>query len=137
MRLIILISFLSLLSGCTGTKPDSGLQDKVSGTWIPVSQEIGGNILPKTAFEKQKLILKDSTYTVVAESIDEGVVKYSGNKMDIYGKNGVNAGKHFTALYKYENGKLTICYNLAGDGYPESLTTKGKPAYFLSVFEKE
>jgi len=49
---------------------------------------------------------------------------------------GVNARKHFTALYKYENGELTICYNLMGNGYPESFDTKGKATYFLSVFKK-
>jgi hypothetical protein len=57
--------------------------------------------------------------------------------MDIYGKEGVNAGKHFTAIYKIENGQLTICYNLSGDGYPEAFETNTKPTLFLSVFKKE
>ena len=29
--------------------------------------------------------------------------------MDIYGREGVNAGKHFTAIYKMESDQLTIC----------------------------
>jgi uncharacterized protein (TIGR03067 family) len=103
---------------------------------VPVKQEIGGTLLPKVVFEKQKLIISNSTYTFTAESVDKGVVKYSNDKMDIYGKEGVNTGKHFTAIYKYENGELTICYNLLGNGYPEAFDTKGKPAYFLSVFKK-
>jgi uncharacterized protein (TIGR03067 family) len=114
------------------TKPDS-----LAGSWIPVSQVIGGNALPKTVFSKQKLIISDSTYTVVAESVDKGLVKYNGNKMDIYGKQGVNAGKHFTALYKLENGQLTVCYNLKGDSYPDTFDTTGKPAFFISVFQRE
>ena len=57
--------------------------------------------------------------------------------MDIYGKEGVNTGKHFTAIYQFENGKLTVCYNLSGDSYPETFETKGKPMFFLSVFNKE
>lgn len=69
--------------------------------------------------------------------MDKGVLKYNGNKMNIYGKEGVNAGKHFTAIYKYENEQLTICYNLKGDSYPEAFDTSGKPALFLSVFKKE
>ena len=56
--------------------------------------------------------------------------------MDIYGKEGVNSGKHFTAIYKFEEGLLTICYNLSGDRYPEAFETKGKPMYFLSVFKR-
>lgn len=76
-------------------------------------------------------------YTVIAESVDKGVVKYKNDKMDIYGKEGTNAGKHFTAIYKYENKQLTICYNLLGNSYPEAFETKGKPLLFLSIFERE
>jgi len=108
----------------------------LNGTWIPVKQEMGGSVLPNAFFANQKLIISDTAYTVIAESIDKGIVKYSGNKMDIYSKEGVNAGKHFTAIYKFENEELTVCYNLAGDSYPETFETKGKPLFFLSVFKK-
>jgi uncharacterized protein (TIGR03067 family) len=137
MRLILFASLLVLGSGCAGAKNTSMKQDKLNGTWLPVKQEIGGNALPEAVYKTQKLILNDSNYTVVAESVDKGVVKYNGDKMDIYGKDGVNAGKHFTAIYKYENDELTVCYNLAGDSYPEAFDTKGKPMFFLSVFKKE
>jgi uncharacterized protein (TIGR03067 family) len=109
---------------------------KLNGTWMPVKQEMGGTLLPGTAFENQKLIINDSTYTFIAESTDKGIVKYRNDKMDIYGKEGVNAGKHFTAIYKFENEQLIVCYNLSGDSYPETFETKGKPMYFLSVFKK-
>jgi len=112
-------------------------QSGFSGTWVPVKQEIGGNALPGEAFRNQKMIINDSLYTVIAESIDKGIVRHSGDKMDIYGKDGVNAGKHFTAIYKLENDLLTICYNLNGDSYPEAFDTSGKPAFFISVFKKE
>ncbi|MFN8206019.1 MAG: hypothetical protein U0T82_01230 [Bacteroidales bacterium] len=61
-------------------------------------------------------LLHDSVYTLTAESVDKGVVHYANGRMDIYGKEGVNAGKHFTAIYK-QAGLLSICYNLKGDGY--------------------
>ncbi len=109
----------------------------LNGEWTPIKQEIGGKELPAVVFEKQKLIISDSTYTVIAESTDKGVVEYKGNKMDIFSKEGVNAGKHFTAIFKLENGLLTVCYNLAGDSYPETFETKSKPALFLSVFKKD
>lgn len=109
-----------------------------NGTWVPVKQEFSGNELPPSVYEKQKLIISDSNYTVIAESVDKGIIKYTGdNKMDIYGKEGPNTGKHFTAIYKLENGQLTVCYNLMGDSYPEAFDTKGKPLFFLSVFKKE
>ncbi|MEP7231431.1 MAG: TIGR03067 domain-containing protein [Ginsengibacter sp.] len=137
MWLPALLLFISLSIGCTSTKNTITKSNEIIGTWIPVTQEMGGKMLPKTIFEHQKLIIADSSYTVIAESVDKGTVKYSDNKMDIYGKEGVNAGKHFTAIYKFENGELTVCYNLSGDSYPETFETNAKPLFFLSIFKKE
>ena len=136
MRLITFISLFVFGLSCTSSKNTTMKSNKLNGTWVPIQQEMGGTSFPKAAFESQKLIISDSTYTVIAESIDKGVVQYRDDKMDIYGKEGVNTGKHFTAIYKYENEQLTICYNLSGNGYPEAFETKGKPMYFLSVFKK-
>jgi uncharacterized protein (TIGR03067 family) len=137
MRSIIYIFILMHCLGCANTKNATTNLNKLKGTWVTVKLEMDGTLLPKESFEKQKLILSDSTYTFIAESVDKGIVKYNGDKMDIYGKDGVNAGKHFSAKYKYENEQLTICYNLSGDAYPETFETKGKPMYFLAVFKKE
>ena len=142
MRLIACILLLIIGYNCTSTKAISSPNavarlDELNGTWVPIKQEIGGTSLPHAAFEKQKLIISDSTYTFIAESVDKGVVRYRDYKMDIYGREGVNAGKHFTARYKLKAGRLTICYNLSGDGYPETFETKGKPRFFLCVFKKE
>ena len=135
MRVMIFISLLTFCISCISSKKLALNPEKLNGTWIPVKQELSGTQLPNAAFEKQKLMINDSNYTVIAESIDKGVVKYTNNKMDIYGKDGVNAGKHFTAIYKYENGQLTICYNLMGDSYPEDFETKSRRLFFLSVFQ--
>jgi len=111
--------------------------NKLDGIWIPVKQEIGGTILPSNAYEKQKLIISDSNYTFVAESVDKGVVKYQDEKMDIYGKEGVNTGKHFTARYKYEKDELTVFFILTDASYPENFETQGKHNLFLCVFKRE
>ncbi len=140
----LIFSFLLIFSlGCSDTKhatPGSSTNvnlGKLNGNWIPVKQEIHGTTLPASTFKTQKLTIDDSTYSFVAESVDKGTVKYADYRMDIYGKEGVNAGKHFTAIYKFENGELTICYNLGGDSYPEAFETNSKPLLFLSVFKKE
>ena len=135
MRLITFISLLLLSISCSNSKNDQ--LSKLNGNWIPIQQEIGGTALPTTSFQGQKLIISDSNYTFTAESVDKGVIQCSGEKMDIYGKEGVNSGKHFTAIYKLENDQLTICYNLSGDAYPEAFDTKGKPKYFMCVFKKQ
>ena len=128
-------SFLLLLLLSAGLAAKA--QNQLEGTWRPVSQEFGGKPLPAAAFKDQTLVMQDSTYVVTAENIDKGVVKTNGNKLDIYGREGANKGKHFTAIYKLENGQLTVCYNLAGDAYPDAFTTQGHPLYFLSVFKKD
>jgi len=144
MKLFTFLLLVSLTFSYAATKKATMNPDTLNGTWIPVKQEFAGSILPAEAFEKQKLIISDSNYTVIAESIDKGIVKYKDEKIDIYGKEGPNEGKHFTAIYKFENlptgqagEELTICYNLSGDSYPQTFETKGKPMYFLSVFKKE
>jgi uncharacterized protein (TIGR03067 family) len=111
--------------------------NKLNGSWKPVKLEIDGTALPPETFEKQKLIISDSNYTFIAESVDKGIISYKDGTMDIYGKDGVNAGRHITAIYKFEKDQLVICYNLAGDKYPEAFETKGKSTYFLATFKKE
>jgi len=136
MRLL-LFCLLLVTAGCNSPKKLSMKSNELNGTWIPVRQEFAGTPLPQAAFATQKLIINNDAYTVIAESVDKGEVKFGEGKMDIYGKEGVNAGKHFTAIYKYENGELTVCCNLAGDSYPEAFDTKNKPLFFLSTFRKE
>ena len=137
MRSIIFSSLFILCLVCSSTINVTAQSNKLNGNWKPVREEIGGTELPPATFEKQKLTIIDSNYTFVAESVDKGIAMYKDGKMDIYGKDGVNNGKHFTAIYKFENELLLICYNLSGDKYPESFETKGKPTYFLATFKKE
>jgi uncharacterized protein (TIGR03067 family) len=138
MRLAILISLVIFGFNCSSTKNTAVKPGKLNGVWIPIKQEMGGKALPQAFFEKQKLIISGSAYTFIAESVDKGILEYHGDKMDIYGKEGVNEGKHFTAIFKYEyeNEQLTVCYNLSGDSYPEGFETKDKPAFFLTVYKK-
>lgn len=132
-----LLIFLLSFTAASGISKQVTINTDLDGTWIPVKQEIAGTTLPPVIFEKQKLVIEDSLYTVVAESVDKGVVRYEGGRMDVYGKNGVNAGKHFKAIYKLEGGELTICYDLTGQGYPLNFDTKGMSSYFLSIYKKQ
>jgi len=134
MRLAIIFSLLALGAIVISAKTD---QVNLDGTWIPVKQELAGMVIPPKSFAAQKLVIADSTYTFTAESVDKGIARYADGKMDIYGKVGVNTGKHFTAVYKLVNDTLSICYNLAGNSYPTGFDTKGKSGFFLSVFKKE
>ncbi len=135
MRSLAAILLLCLTAGCA-IQPGEKLS-ALNGIWIPARQELGGATLPAAAFKNSSLTLVDGAYTTVAESVDKGVFTVGDGKMDIYGKDGVNAGKHYMAIYQLNGDELTICYNLDGDGYPAAFATKGKPKYFLSVFQKK
>jgi uncharacterized protein (TIGR03067 family) len=136
MRLFSLLLLMAFASSCYVTRPLDANKNPLNGDWVPIMQEMGGKPLPAMAVGHQQLTIKDTTYTLVAESVDRGMIRYSGGKMDIYGRDGVNAGKHFTAIYKLEGEQLTICYNLKGEGYPVDYETKDHPKYFLSVFKR-
>ncbi len=137
MNRIFSVLLMIFLFACA-SKPIIGTgPKKLNGTWVPVKQELAGNTIPKAYYAKQKLIIKDSTYVVEAENIDEGTISIWKNKIDIYGKDGVNKGRHITAIYKIEKNQLIICYNLGGIGFPENFITRGKPQYFLAVYRKE
>lgn len=134
MKLIAIFSLLILTITASAKNDKKG--NELNGIWKPIKQEMGGTALPPAAFEKETLTIDNQKYTMVAESIDEGLAISNDGKMDIYGKEGVNKGKHFTAIYKLENGQLTICYNLAGDTYPTDFDTKDKQMFFMSVFKR-
>lgn len=135
MKHFLIFAFAAFIIGCASTKKSTA-DVSLNGSWTPVKQEIGGKELPSIAFQSQKLIISNNNYSFSAESIDKGTLNYKNGQMDIYGKEGVNAGKHFTAIYKIDNGQLTICYNLKGDNYPADFETKSQPTLFLSVYKK-
>ena len=136
MRQLFILTCICITIGCATTKKSSTNSNVLNGTWTPIRQEIGGKELSAIVFQTQKLIISDTTYTFNAESVDKGTLNYKKGQMDIYGKEGVNTGKHFTTIYKLDNNQLTICYNLKGDSYPAEFETKSKPTLFLSVFKK-
>ncbi len=136
MKQLVFLLFICVGIGCVSSKKIKNNSGTLNGTWHPIKQEIGGNLLPSIAFAKQVLVISDSTYTFTAESVDKGALFYGRSKMDIYGRDGVNKGKHLTAIYKMENDLLTICYNLLGDSYPSKFEAKSKSTLFLVVFRK-
>lgn len=135
---VFYVSLITIMGiACSSSKNAKVGIIELNGSWLPIKQEMAGKSLPTAFFEKQKLVINNHQYIVIAESIDKGEISFSKGRMDIYGKEGVNTGKHFTASYQLRNGQLSICYNLSGDSYPENFITKGNPKLFLSVYNKE
>lgn len=139
MKPFLLLFLISLSVSCSSTKDSSSASNsgELDGDWYPIKQEMNGQQLPLDSFEYQKLVIIENSFIFMAESVDEGNVTYDNGKMDIYVDVGVNAGRHFKAIYKLENDLLTLCYDLKGGDYPESFDTSSNPNLFLSTFRKE
>jgi uncharacterized protein (TIGR03067 family) len=128
--IIILLYTMSTATSCTA--------QSFEGTWIPVKQELNGQPLPAESFAQSKLTIRNNGYTFeTGTATDEGDAITGDGKMDVYSRAGANKGKHFKAIYKLENNQLTVCYNLAGDQYPQSFDTQGHELFFLCVFQRE
>ncbi len=134
--------FLAVLLISCGANPiPRNATKKLTGAWVPIKQELGGNTISKQFFSKQTLTIRDTLYNIEAENdfenlqLDEGSIYINKNKIDLYGKKGKNKGKHITAIFKIEKNQLIICFNLGGIGFPESFETIGKPLYFMSTYE--
>lgn len=125
----------AILASCTVGKYKQS--HTMNGNWKPIFQEMNGRVLPAAVFQSQLLTILDSVYILKAESVDKGILRMANGQMDIFGKEGVNRGKHFTARYEQKKDTLRICYNLKGDAYPTEFSTKGGGLLFLSVFVKQ
>lgn len=125
-----------LIASCGSSKKIASDPYPLNGEWKPVREEMAGQPMPAAYFKSHLLVIRDSTYTFTAESVDKGISAYANGKMDITGKEGVNTGRTFKALYELNSDTLKICYNLKGDTYPASFSTQGNPLYFLAVFVK-
>jgi len=106
MRSIIFPSLLILCLVCSSSINVTAQSTLLNGNWKPIRLEIDGSALPAESFEKQKLIITDSNYTFIAESVDKGIARYKDSKMDIYGKDGVNKGN---ILQRSINSKMSYC----------------------------
>lgn len=137
MRILNIFILLVLGFACNTSKKSQMNTYELNGVWIPTKQEMNGTELPASVYSNFKLTMNDSSYVFGIAQEDKGVINYNKGKMDIYGKEGPNKGKHITAIYKLENAILTICYDLSGGSYPEAFETKSKPTLFLSVYNKE
>ena len=137
MKILSVLILFFLIVSCSSTKETASNSGKLDGDWYPIRQEMKGQELPLASFDNQKLAIIGNSFIFMAESADEGNVTYDKDRMDIYVEVGVNAGRHFKAIYKFENDLLTICYDLKGGDYPANFNTSENPNLFLSVFRKE
>lgn len=65
-------------------------------------------------FQKLKLLINDITSIPSAVGFDKGFLKNLNRQMNIYVREDMYTGKHFTGIKKLDNEQLTISNNLKG-----------------------
>jgi uncharacterized protein (TIGR03067 family) len=115
--------------------------EKMNGTWKPVSAELAGTQWEQKVLDSMKLIVKDDKYTVeIGDLRDEGTVERDPNKspktMDIKGTKGPNEGKTFLVIYELKGDELRVCYDLSGKARPTEFATKPDTQLFLVSYRR-
>jgi len=136
MKVIPFLLLFLLTIGCSSTEETTTNSGELNGGWLPIKKEIGGQEVPVSLFENQRLAIVDKSFIILDESADQGSVRYSDGKMDIHIELGTDAGEDYKAIYKFENNLLTICYDLSGGTYPKSFETASNPELILSIYKR-
>ncbi len=140
------ILLLSIGLSCLGIPPALHAQnmdiEKISGTWILESGELGGKKLPQEFIASVSLIISGTSYsTKVGTLSDKGSLKFHPDSkpkgMDIVGIEGPNQGKTFPAIYEFSGNILMICYDLEGKKKPDAFKSKPGTQTFLAIYKRE
>ncbi len=121
---------------------DAG-DDKMDGTWLMESAEIGGQKFPDEIRKAAKLVIKDGKYTVTigpGES-DQGTVKLDlkakPKTMDITSTDGPNKGKTILAIYELNDDTMKVCYDLGGKSRPTAFKSEPGTQLFLVTYKRQ
>jgi uncharacterized protein (TIGR03067 family) len=140
-----LVMLMVILPFAASARLAVAVEDKeegLSGTWLPLSAELGKQKLPNASLKIMKLVLTETTYVVdVADDVDKGTVKLDASKtpkaMDITGTEGPNKGKTILAIYELKGDTLRICYDLKGKARPREFTAMADQApLFLVTYKR-
>lgn len=113
----------------------------LDGTWIPVTAELGGQLLSEDILKTMRLFLIGNKYVAkVGVVTDQGLVKIDlkkkPNAMDIIGTGGPNEGRTIQAIYELNDDELTVCYALDGHTRPVEFKTRVDSQHYLVTYKR-
>ncbi len=104
----------------------------IEGRWIIESAEMGGAPFPMNELSGGTMIIGAGRYDVAG--VDKGRVEAKGgDRWDVIGEEGPNAGKTMPALFRREGDKLVGVYGMDG-AVPAAFTTAGQPTWLKITF---
>ena len=141
---IAILALLPLtLSAAPAQGPATDDAKLLQGVWLPmpVKSQFGGKAFAPTTIATMKLTVTDENYEFVeGPTVDDGQVILRPNlrpkEMDIVGVKGPNAGKTIPAIYRFEHGRLTVCYGIDGHR-PKEFRSPKKSMVLLAVFKRD
>ena len=143
MRLVPFIALaLVVLQVRTARCEVRGDSERIQGTWIPSTAELGGKPFPDEARKTIKLSVQRNKYTVlVGKNADRGTIKLNAaakpKTLDVIGTEGPNKGKTILAIYELGDDSWTIYYDLSGKSRPKEFKTRKDSQLFLVSYKRE
>jgi uncharacterized protein (TIGR03067 family) len=137
-----LVAALLIARTALSDEPKDKEIDKVQGTWLPASAELGGNAYPDEVRKTIKLTIKGDTYLVtVGKNPDRGNIKLDSSAkpkaLDVTGTEGPNKGKKIPAIYELDGDTWKICYDLSGKARPSEFKTTQGSQQFLVTYKRD
>jgi uncharacterized protein (TIGR03067 family) len=140
----LMLALAILVWSCDPLYADKSADDlkALSGKWLPVSGEAGGNALPEDVLKKLSFAAKDGKYTFNLDTTsDHGTFSLDAAKtpktIDAMGTEGPNKGHKYLGIYELtDKDTLKLCYTLEAERPGEFKTASGKKE-FLFVLKRE
>ena len=141
---IPLLMLLGLLGACMTTTNNNDISDlndlkSMQGLWKPNSAVLSGQAMPDVVLQGMSLEITEDNYTVLAAgSKDQGTLTLDETlkQMQIFSLAGPNQGKALTAIYKLEDDRLSICYDLSGQSFPDDFTSEPGTQNYLVIYTR-
>jgi uncharacterized protein (TIGR03067 family) len=144
--LFVLLSFAFLFAaGVGGPEAEKELQ-KLQGTWVMVSGELGGKKATDEHVSRSKVTYNGNKGVIVVanqhpDTIEFDVVKIDPTKnpkeMHVIRKNGPNAGKTLIAIYEFEgNDQYKFAFDPSGAATLKEFATKEGTGHVRNTWKR-
>jgi hypothetical protein len=104
----------------------------IEGRWMIEGAEMGGAPMPMNELSGSVMVISGDRYDVAG--VDKGrLVAHGGDRWDVIGEEGPNAGKTMPARFRLAGGKLEGVYGMDGS-VPAGFDTTGCASTLKIVF---
>jgi len=116
--------------------------ENFQGTWTVVSMEMDGKPLDEEKRQKIKLSIKGENFTFHnGQESEPGLYKIDPTKnpkeLNIVISEGNDKGKVYLVIYKFADGKMIQCMELANKSRPGEFTGKAGSGCALEVWQRQ